>query len=425
MKEIEIEARLKSMEQKINSITNELIIEKTRNEIYREIISNNTSIILTEKGLKVSNQPPPQIKQPTPPSPQIKQPKPTPPQIKQPKPIDDIPFLSLNSDDEAKDDSIDQIAKINDVIERIKNSKNIQAKNNTELKKYRKVLFTTMKLNEYIDICNSHVSILTEIFKEKGVPDKKIITTIRSILTPMDLRLLKYDGYVNSHVGIDEIQSLQNRLDNLTPSCQEYKLLDTDNICESMYNYGSVLFPVQINLKRVLFNNNKVNNLIYLQLDTSSKADPFSFYYLSEIKRNKRHWKMDCRLEDLTYSITNNMVPYMINNFRKMYHDVFGDNDYRPDYKSKCQLTDCDCNQLVKNVLILADPKAASKLIRNLVRTNSTYTPDNNDIFNIYSDDALQKTQFTKHNKDHLTDIPKRLFDTISADEVIKFSESL
>ncbi len=77
---------------------------------------------------------------------------------------------------------------------------------------------------------------------------------------------------------------------------------------------------------------------------------------------------MDCRLEDLTNSISNNMIPYMIDNFRKMYKDVFGDNDYRVDYKKRCQLTDCDCEQLVKNIFTLADPKSASKLLCDLVR---------------------------------------------------------
>lgn len=403
----DIETRLTILEKKLINISTQLITEQIRTEIYREIIKNNTTIILNEKGLK---------------SPLIKQPKPKPsPLIKivNNELLCEIPHLSL----------IDEVTEIKnnpvtDIMERFDNSKNVQNKNILELKKYRKLVFSTMKLSNYIELCNEHIQILTRIFKDKGFSDKKIVSTIRSTLTPLDLRLLRYNGYYNSHVDIDEIQRLQNHLEVLSPSSLEHQLFNTDIICDNMYNYGSVLFPVKTNLKRVLFNRRGNNNLIYLQTEKSNKADPYSFYYLSFVNKHKRCWKMDCRLEDLTNSISNNMIPYMIDNFRKMYKDVFGDNDYRVDYKKRCQLTDCDCEQLVKNIFTLADPKSASKLLCDLVRENATYISDDKDNFNILSDDVLQKKRLAKPSKDHLTDIPKLLFDTISKNEISDFSNN-
>jgi hypothetical protein len=417
----DIESRLSELENKLINVSTQLTIEQARNEIYREIISNNTSIILTGSGLKVIN-PPPKLQ-----SPQIKPLKIKSPQLKPSKPrspvtnnvvVDEMPPLSLAED-------VDPLVKIKDIFERFTNSKNIQNKNIIELKKVRKTMFATMSLTEYIDMSKEHVRILTDIFNDKAFPEKKIIITIRSTLTPLDLRLLRYNGYFNSHVDIDEIQRLQNNLDTLTPSSPEYVVLNTNTICENMYNYGSVLFPVRTNLLRVLFNRNGMNNLIYLESEKSTKNDPYSFYYLESVNNNKRFWVMDCRLEDFTNSIINNLVPYMIDNFKKMYRDVFGDNDYRADYKKRCQLTDCDCEQLLKNIFTLSDFKTASKMIRSLVKDNGTHIRDEKDNFNMFSDDALQKKRFSKTNKDYLTDVPKQLFTTISVDEITEFTNNL
>jgi hypothetical protein len=414
----DIEARLSELENKLINVSTQLTIEQARNEIYREIISNNTSIILTGSGLKVTKPPPPPKLQ----SPQIKPLKIKSPQLKPSKPrspvIDEMPPLSLSDD-------ADPSVKIKDIFERFTNSKNIQNKNIIELKKVRKVMFATMPLTGYIDMCKEHVTVLTQIFADKGFVEKKIITTLRSTLTPLDLRLLRYNGYFNSHVDIDELQRFQNNLATLTPSPPEYVVLNTNTICENMYNYGSVLFPVRTNLLRVLFNRNGMNNLIYLELEKSTKNDPHSFYYLESVNNNKRFWVMDCRLEDFTNSIINNLVPYMIDNFKKMYRDVFGDNDYRADYKKRCQLTDCDCEQLLKNIFTLSDFKTASKMIRSLVKDNATHVRDEKDNFNMFSDDALQKKRFSKTNKDYLTDIPKQLFTTISVEEITEFTNNL
>jgi hypothetical protein len=426
---LDIEARVNTLEKKLLLMSNELVIEKARTEIYREIISNNTSIVLNDGRKQSKTQNP--LDSPGKQS-KTQNPLDSPGKTKYKSVKNTIVLrdeqptvIPLENVDDVDKQTTDADYKIHEIMERIKNIKNVPNKSVSDLKQARKSLFKTMNLTEYIDLCNRHVFALTEIFKEKGFGDKKIISAVKSSLTPLDSRLLRYHGYFHSHLDVDEIQSLRTGLDNWMPSTREYTVFDPDMICDNMYNYGSVLFPIQMNLSKLLFNKHELHNLIYLPVETSTTDDPFSFYYLSNINKDNRQWKMDCRLEDLTNSITNNMIPYMIDNFRKMYYDVFGDNDYRIDYKSRCQLTECDCEQLVKNIFTLADPKVACKLLRNLVKDNATYQPTKNDKFNIYSDDALQKKRFSADKENHIADIPKRLFDTITPDESISFSNSI
>ena len=129
---------------------------------------------------------------------------------------------------------------------------------------------------------------------------------------------------------------------------------------------------------------------------------------------------MDCRLEETTTAIRNDLLPFMINTFRELYRDIFGDNEYRSDYKTKCQLTECDCEQLLNNIFILASNNSFNSLIRNLVKEHSTYTPTDNDKFNIQSDDAMQKRRW-KSFCDIDEAVSIRLFDTISSEEIKQF----
>jgi hypothetical protein len=77
---------------------------------------------------------------------------------------------------------------------------------------------------------------------------------------------------------------------------------------------------------------------------------------LEKIKEDKRCWKMECRLEDFSTDFADNVLPYCISLFRKIYKDVFEDNIYRPDYMTKSQILEFDCEQLVQNIILLAQP---------------------------------------------------------------------
>ena len=421
----DIETRISTLEQKLILMSTELMYEKTRNEIYRELITNNTSIILESKNCNIRTSPEKVIK-----STIYKSARSNIELREEETSISSLAFMNevdvkINQQSATFGDVSDIDSKLLDIVERVKTAKNTPNKSITDLKQAKKLLFGSMKLVDYIELCKRYVTILTDIFKEKGFGDKKIISSVSASLTSLDMRLLRYNGYFNSHLDVDEIQSLNTVLDIWNPSPREHVVFSSDHVCDNMCNYGSVLFPIQMNLTRVLFNRYGFKNLIYLPIEKSTSDDPYSFYYLSSVNKDKRYWKMDCRLEDFTNSVIDNMMPYMVDNFRKMYRDVFGDNDYRPEYKTRCQLTECDCEQLLKNIFILSDRKIIGKILRSTIKEHAEYTPTKNDKFNIYSDDALQKKRFVSDINDPPNDITRRLFDSISSDEMILFSNRI
>ena len=187
---------------------------------------------------------------------------------------------------------------------------------------------------------------------------------------------------------------------------------------------GFVLLPLRKNLTRYLFNKYDFNNVIYLPLPKNSEDDPFSFYILERVNKDKRYWKMDCRLEVMSNNIITHVLPYLISMFRKLYHDVFGDNEFRQDYNKKTQLTECDCEQLLQNIILMGQPKEFCNIVRNLVKDKATYYPTEKDKFNLYGDDSLQRKRFQEREEIELVEIIKQLFDGITAEETVDFYRS-
>ena len=189
---------------------------------------------------------------------------------------------------------------------------------------------------------------------------------------------------------------------------------------EKFDNYGLAIFSIKKLIEIFINNKYGIYNIIYVPIKKSSENDPYSFYILEDIKSKKRYWKMDCRLEELTINFTNTIINYLKNIFKKLYHDVFNDNIYRKDYKSYNTITQYDCEQLLKNIYMISNQKKFSLLLRNIIRENCTYYPTENDRFNIYTDDLVQKKRFAedKGSIDSVIFI-KNLFDDISNEDSV------
>uniref|UniRef100_A0A6C0LVD2 Uncharacterized protein n=1 Tax=viral metagenome TaxID=1070528 RepID=A0A6C0LVD2_9ZZZZ len=272
----------------------------------------------------------------------------------------------------------------------------------TELKRKRNNSFENMTMDAYITLTKSHVTSLTDIFTTKGFSPKKIRSVISRGLSPMDTRLVKYENYYNEGIAIDDIEILMKVLRRQGRPESEYEPFNIESIYTKLSNYGSVISNIETNLEIAL-----QGSLIYLSCPDGGN---YSFYYLSEITSGIRYWKLDCHLERLTTDITGYLLNYLIGCFREMYMDVFSDNIYRVDYHTKCQLTECDMEQLIKNIRVLNNPKLTNTLIKNIVKNNSTHTPTDVDKFNIRSNNTPSNTKLN-----HTTsDIASRLFDSIS-----------
>lgn len=311
----------------------------------------------------------------------------------------------------------------NECFEKLKQSR-VYTKILEDLARKRMNIFARMPLSDYQNLVSEHIRTIEDIFREKNYTDKKSIGIISKGLTSLESRLISYGNYTQSHLEIDEIEKLDKVLDLGKQSSKQYIVYNSLTIFNCFYNYGVILFPIKKNLERYLFNGYDLWNIIYLPLPKNTDDDPYSFYVLDRLSKEKRYWKMDCRLEDLSSNLIANILPYMISMFRKLYRDVFGDNDFRKDYNSKCQITECDCEQLLQNIITVGQPKDFYNIVRTIVKNKATYTPTENDKFNLYGDDSLQRKRFHDKEDIDLVDIIKQLFDDISSEEAVDFYRS-
>ena len=294
-----------------------------------------------------------------------------------------------------------------------------------ELRNYRNSIMTSMNISQYYELLQNHITTITQIFQDKNYSDKKYISIILKGLSPLESRITTYGQYTTQHLEVEDIQKLQTMLEIYTPSIKQYVPFDNNVIFSSLINYGSVLFPIQKNIERVLFNKYGYNNLIYLPLAKNTEDDPYSFYILNKINKGNKYWKMDCRLEDFTQNIIEQVLPFLITTFRKIYKDIFNDNDFRQNYSNNSQITECDCEQLLLNILLLGQPKEFCNRMRSVVKKKATYKPEGvNDKFNLQGDDSLQRKRFQEKDDIDLVDIIKQLFDTITSEDAVDLYRS-
>ena len=283
----------------------------------------------------------------------------------------------------------------------------------------RKKLLGKLKLIEYIDVISFHIERLEAIFAHKNYSTKKTINIIYKSLTPLDMRFVYYTGYSNIAIDVDEIQKFSLALDILIEHKKQFLPFDRKLLYDNINNYGLSLFELQECIERCIVNRYGFHNIIYLPTSKPSKTDPYSFYTLTKVLE-KRLWKMECRLEDFVTDFIDNVLPYCISLFKKIYKDVFSDNIYRKDYASKSQITEFDCEQLLQNIILLGSPMKLCKVFQNIIINNCTLTATESDKFNLYADDKFQQKKFLKGeccNGDDVTNIIKRLFDGISKEE--------
>jgi hypothetical protein len=103
---------------------------------------------------------------------------------------------------------------------------------------------------------------------------------------------------------------------------------------------------------------------------------------------------------------------------------VFDDNEYRVNYSTHCQLTECDCEQLLQNIFVLAKPREFCNLIRRLVKEKAVHQVTENDKFNLFGDDALIRKRFLEKEETDIVDTIKQLFDGISSEAAVDLYRS-
>lgn len=302
------------------------------------------------------------------------------------------------------------------------------------IKKARLKLIECMPHNKYIKLLEGHVKILENIFKNlKEFPNRKIVDTISKSMNSIDMRLISYGSYLNTNLEIDDIQRFKSSLKFFNECPSFFMPLDKEELFRKFFTYGTALFTLKDMIEMYVPNNYGFNNIIYVKLKSSvdEEIDPYSFYILEDVnstkKPEKRYWKMDCRLEELSNNFIDNIKPYLIELFRRLYFNSFNDNEFRKDYVTSSCITEYDCEQLLQSIRILSKPKEFNILLRNTIRKYCSYLPTINDKFNLHGDDNVQKKRFAKIKEDEemMVESIKMIFDNISTADAVDFCRTL
>ena len=315
---------------------------------------------------------------------------------------------------------------IEDLFIQLQNNRVYTSTLNT-MKDLRKKLLGKINLEDYISLVVSHVKRLDDLFSNKKYNTKKINKIISGSLTPLDSRLIHYEGYIDISIEVDELQKFGLVLGILVHHDKNFVPYDKQLFFKNIKNYGLSLFELPECIQRCLVNIYGCHNIIYVNRDNSKQiSDPYSFYILDNVKDSNRLWKMECRLEDFTLDFINSLLPYCIHLFRTIYKDVFTDNIYRPDYIYKSQITEFDCEQLLQNIILLSKPNLLFKTLQQIIINNCTFTITEIDKFDFHGDDKLQQKRLAKAiDKDEdIYEVFKRLFDQISIDDCIHLLSS-
>ena len=292
--------------------------------------------------------------------------------------------------------------------------------------KHTRLKIAGITVDEYYNLIKDHMERLTKIFQDKGLSEKTIMKNITTSLSSLEMRIVSYPPYINTELVIDELTKYKKCIMYSLNFPKKYIPFNYDEIFKTFFNHGTILSTLRDCIERNLINVYGFTNLVYIQIPKSTDNDPFSFYHLKKIENKKRYWNMDCRLEDLSNKFIDNIRPYLIDMFRKIYFDVFCDNDYRENFLSKMAKVELDVKQIIQNICLLCNPKKFNKFLRNIVKDKATYKVTANDIKNLSSDDSTQRRRFeNEKEKIDPVEIIKLLFDNISSEEAVDYYRSI
>ena len=325
----------------------------------------------------------------------------------------------LNKDPE----KISKIEDLNQYFKTITDSKNYSVPLKQIIKK-RAEIMTSLPLDEYIKLVKEHVEKLESIFTIKKYYTKKKSSIISKGLTPFESRLISYGKYEET-IHADDRQNIKSYFEITTKYPKEYIAFNMDNCSKKFFNYSSCLFTIKECFQLFLFNIYGFYNIVYVPNKKSSETDSYSFYILEKIEDGKRFWSMDCRLEETSVNLSNQIKIYCINLYRNIYNNLFEDNYYRPDFFSKSTVSEYECGQLAQNIIILSSIFKTSRILRRTVKDKATFIPTEKDKFNLLNDDKIQQKRFSEINdeleQESGLSCIKQMFDGINNDDAINF----
>lgn len=309
---------------------------------------------------------------------------------------------------------------IEDIFKLIQNNEGFENKIRG-LSRNRMKLLRFENMITYEKIVKFHFDKMNNILKRNKHSEKNIKKYLNKSLNSIEKRILLYDKYYNSVLDVDEVLKLKTAIFRNFSHNKEFKPFE--HSFEIMTNYSVCFIPLQEYIENIVINVYGFQNIIYLEHSNSSNEDPYTFYLLEECQPSRRLWKMDCRLSQTSSSLTDCLLTFCEDLFKRIYYDIFKDNDYREDFKKHSQTTMCDCTQILSNIFILANTKKCRNMFRDIIKNKCVYVPTSLDKFNSTADDKFQKAIIKNEdfNKDVKFSLLNRLFDKITEDQCRSF----
>jgi len=295
------------------------------------------------------------------------------------------------------------------------------------LQNLRKSSVEWLDIQEYHKNIHEDIKKLENLFKKKNFEIGKYKKIISESLSPMESRITKYQDYFKNYLTVEDMQLMKKCFKAQIKFENKY-ISFTSSIFKYLKNYNIVLFTIKELLEHILLNTHGFNNIVYIDIPSSKKSDPHSFYILKDIhtETNENLWRMDCRFEDISKDISSQLLPYAIDLYKKIYKDIFGDNNFREDLEDHCGVTGSELEQLAENIFNLHDLKKLRNILKDIIFEKAILNPTEKDKINFKKDDKYQKSRFQKlEDKYNPQEIPKILFTNISDIDIAKFIKKI
>ena len=314
----------------------------------------------------------------------------------------------------------------NKLIQKLRNERCYRQTLQT-LQNLRKSSLEWLDIQEYHENIHDDIKKLENLFKKKNFEIGKYKKIRSESLSPMESRIIKYQDYFKTYLTVEDMQLMKKCFKAQIKFENKY-IPFTSSIFKYLKNYNIVLFTIKELLEHILLNTHGFNNIVYIDIPSSKKSDPHSFYILEDIhtETNENLWRMDCRFEDISKDISSQLLPYAIDLYKKIYKDIFGDNNFREDLEDHCGVTGSELEQLAENIFNLHDLKKLRNILKDIILEKAILNPTEKDKINFKKDDKYQKSRFQKlEDKYNPQEIPKILFPNISDIDIAKFIKKI
>jgi len=261
------------------------------------------------------------------------------------------------------------------------------------IKNNRMFHLAVMNLKEYTAQLSVDIARIRSIFTEKEFECKKINGIISKMLTPLDYRLVFYEGFEKLHIELDQIDKLRTTLQNCVNYPTVITCFDDTHFINYFLSYNSIFFDLKFMIEIYIDNPYKFKNIIYIDSPSEDELG-FSYYLLNKIDGSTKYWTLDRRLEALTRDLSQNLKQYLVHMFKKIYKSCYGHNKLVDTFKTKYPVLEIDSVLLLNNLFLVFDELRLNKMLREILKTKSLHLATTNDKFDKITDDKGQYADF-------------------------------